>query len=256
MFPAMTRPTRRHYRNSPIVEAVIDIQVQLGDVHGISKLTELADHLRGDFPTRLPVNVLQMGFDVQGSDTPAKFTNTQQQSGWRLNAKDQDRVILLQTVGFTYSHLPPYSDWETFSEEAKTIWTLYCDALAPVHAIRAAVRVINQIPVPSLEFEIDTYLNIYPKLPESIPTVASAMLMQLQLPMTHVDAAAKAVLNLATGQVMPPENKPSLILDIDLSVERKITIKDDLWSLIDQLGIVKDDIFEACITDKLREKIQ
>jgi uncharacterized protein (TIGR04255 family) len=79
--------------------------------------------------------------------------------------------------------------------------------------------------------------------------------MQLQLPMTHVDASAKAVLNLATGQ-SGPDGSPSLILDIDLAVERTIALQDELWSLLDHLGSVKDDIFEACITDVLREKIR
>jgi uncharacterized protein (TIGR04255 family) len=256
MFAAMTRAARRHYSKAPIVEAVIDIRVQPDGVSDISKLTDLADELKETFPTRLPLNFLQMGFDVQTPEAPAKFTNTQQQTGWRLNAKDQDRVILLQIVGFTYSHLPPYTRWETFSEEAKVVWSLYRKAMAPSFASRAAVRVINQIPVPlSAELDISTYLNIYPKLPESIPTVASGVFMQLQLPMVDVDDSAKAVLHLATGQ-QPSGGTPSLILDIDLSVERKIDIEADLWTLIDKLGVVKDDIFEACITDKLREIIQ
>jgi uncharacterized protein (TIGR04255 family) len=251
----MSPTVRRHYANAPIAEAVIDVRVQTQTEPDFSRLTALADTLKERFPTRLPMSQLQMGFDVQNPTMPARFTNSQQQTGWRLTSKDQDRVILLQTIGFTYSHLPPYTDWETFSAEAQQIWATYLEAVNPELAIRAAVRVINRIPVPAHEFNIDTYLNIYPKLPEAIPTLANLMFMQLQLPMTHVDASAKAVLSLASGQP-GPDGSPSLILDIDLSIERPIALQDELWALLNRLGSVKDDIFEACITDNLREKIQ
>jgi uncharacterized protein (TIGR04255 family) len=240
----MSPTVRRHYGNAPIAEAVIDVRVQSQTALDFSKLTELADALKERFPTRLPMSQMQMGFEVQNPAMPAKFINSQQQTGWRLTRKDQDRVILLQTVGFTYSHLPPYTNWETFSSEAQQIWAMYLDAVKPEMATRAAVRVINRIPVPAQEFSIDSYLNIYPKLPEAIPTLANAMFMQLHLPMAYVDASAKAVLNLATGQ-SGPDGSPSLILDIDLSVERSLALKDELWSLFDRLGSVKDDIFLA-----------
>jgi uncharacterized protein (TIGR04255 family) len=251
----MSPKVRPHYANAPIAEAVIDVRVQSGPTLDFSKLTALADALKERFPARLPMSQMQMGFDVQDPNMPARFINSQQQTGWRLTSKDQDRVALLQTVSFTFSHLPPYTDWETFSSEAQQIWGMYIDAVKPEIATRAAVRVINRIPIPAHEFNIDSYLNIYPKLPEAIPTLADVVFMQLQLPMTHVDASAKAVLNLATGQ-SGPDGSTSLILDIDLAVERTIALQDELWSLLDHLGSVKDDIFEACITDVLREKIR
>jgi uncharacterized protein (TIGR04255 family) len=251
----MSSAVRRHYANAPIAEAVIDVRVQTKTAPDFARLTSLAEGLKERFPTRFPMSQLAMGFDVENPAMPARFSNSQQQIGWRLNSKNQDRVVLLQTIGFTYSHLPPYTDWETFSAEAREIWIKYLEAVKPELATRAAVRVINRIPIPANEFNIDTYLNIYPKLPEAIPTLANAIFMQLQLPMTYVDASAKAVLSLATGQA-GPDGSPSLILDIDLSVERSVAIEDELWSLLDRLGSVKDDIFEACITDTLREKIQ
>lgn len=248
----MSPAARRHYENAPIVEAVIDVRVQ--SVNDLSPLTKLADALKEEFPARLPMTQVEMGFDTQNPALPPQFTNSQQQTGWRLTGKAQDRVILLQTTGFTYSHLPPYTDWTTFSGEAKTFWLKYVDALKPLAATRVAVRVINRIPVPAGEFGIDSYLNIYPKLPDAIPTLANAVFMQLNLPMTYVDSAAKAVLNLATGQEGP--GGASLILDIDLSVERMVGLEDELWPMVDRLGVVKDEIFEACITDTLRKKIQ
>ena len=48
-----------------------------------------------------------------------------------------------------------------------------------------------------------------------------------------------------------------LLLDFDVFVEgQRASNSSDLWSLLDKLSDIKDDIFESCITDETRRLIE
>ena len=70
-----------------------------------------------------------------------------------------------------------------------------------------------------------------------------------------MDLNALLVLNEA---LMPPPdpNVVSVLLDIDLFCEEPLPDNEDgLWALFEEMRDRKNQIFEACITDKTRELI-
>jgi len=251
----MTAFVRPHYTRAPIAEAIIDIRVANPGEVALSKVTEGAETLTNDFPSRLPIQQLQMGFqaDVNQPGT-GLFTNNQELLGWRLVSKDQDRILQLQRIGFSYSHLPPYSDWENFRSEAKKYWSTFRKTLGAGAVSRVAVRVINKIPIPKAEVDISKYLTVYPVVPETMPSIANALFMQLQLSMPHIYPDARAIVNIASGP--PDESGAHLILDADLFIERIVSDDKEMWDILEKLGLEKDVIFEACITDEVREVIR
>ncbi|WPO39595.1 TIGR04255 family protein [Tardiphaga sp. 42S5] len=246
----MTAPRpRKHYDNAPVVEALIDIQVEDSAIMR-EEVEALADSLSAVFPTRLPLHQVQMGFEV-AADREPEFLNEQMIVGYRLDRPG--RVLQLKTNGFSYSHLPPYSDWLTFSSEAMGYWKAYQSALAPRWANRVAVRMINRLPLPSGDIRLAKCLNFYPTLPDSLPSDARSLFMQLQLPMPQVDPDALTILGLYSAPPAPGPN--AIMLDIDFIVQRKISI-DEVFGILERLGDCKDEIFEACITDEIRKLIQ
>jgi uncharacterized protein (TIGR04255 family) len=243
-----SKPPRKHYKNAPISEAVIDIQVHHTDSAGaLPALTVLADQLKPNFPTRLPIHQLIMEAGLAADSST--FSNDRSQLGWRLNSKNNDRVLQIKTTGITYSHLPPYSNWDAFSAEATTLWEKYSAAYKPKQVIRRAVRVINRVPLHHDDEKLESYLTFLPQVPDQVPAVLKSVLMRIQVPMTEVDPQASLILGLYTS---PDHN---LMLDIDLFVERPCPPDEEVFKVINILGEAKDVVFEACITDKMREKI-
>jgi len=246
----MTPPkVRRHYARAPIAEAVIDVHVDNDRAVSIEKVEQLADSLKSEFGTRLPLHQLQMGFQVNPNGE-TEFSKEQQVLGYRLDRAG--RVLQFRTNGFTYSHLPPYTDWTTFSTEAEKYWSVYTKEMCPSRASRVAVRMINRVPLPDGDIRLDSCLNLYPTIPDSLPSDLQSLAMQLQLPMKHVDDAAFAVLQLYNAP--PTSESRSIMLDIDFIIQRSISI-DEVFSTLNVLGDAKDDIFESCITDTVRELI-
>jgi uncharacterized protein (TIGR04255 family) len=253
IYVSMSEFVRPHYEKAPIAEALIDIRVVKPDAVTIDQLTRAADQLAEEFPTRHQINQLMFGFQAAPDSAAAGFMNNQEQVGWRLTNKAQNRVLQLQRIGFTYSHLPPYTSWNSFRDEARRCWTSYRGVLGQP-ASRVAVRVINKIPTPSAEIALEEYLSVYPVVPENIPATADAVFVQLQLALPKVLHDARAILNVVSGQA--DASGSHLVLDIDLFVNRTIENDEEIWSILEKFGLEKDVIFETCITDKVRKAIQ
>ncbi|MEH2596871.1 uncharacterized protein (TIGR04255 family) [Bradyrhizobium sp. AZCC 1577] len=244
----MSEFVRPRYQNAPIAEALIDIRVMQPDAVTLDQLTSTADALGNAFPVRHPINYVEFGFDFAAG--AAK--NNQSQFGWRLEA--ENRVLQLQRIGFTYSHLPPYTDWDTFRNEARECWNKFRDHVGQSAASRIAVRIINKIPVPQGEIALEEYLSTYPVVPPQIPATATAAYMRLQFAMPKVLPTATAILNVARG--MADQSGPHLVLDIDLFATGVFEGDNEIWTSLEKFGIEKDVIFESCITDKVRKAIQ
>ena len=196
-----------------------------------------------------------MGFQADAQNPASgQFINSQELLGWRLTSKALDRVLQFQRVSFSYSHLPPYSDWDNFRNEAKRYWESYRSATGVEGVTRIAVRVINKIPVPKAIVNLEEYLTVYPLIPQTLPSTANALFVQLQLPMQYIYSDARAIINVSSGHAS--EDDPHLVLDIDLFVERIVSSGEEMWETLEKFGLEKDVIFEACITDKVREAIR
>lgn len=245
--------SNRHYSRAPIIEAVIDIQVALPSDFPIAYLSDLADRLKDEFPIRTKVASFQMQVDANIEDgNSSKVTSTQDELGLRLVDNANTRILQLKKTGFSYSHLPPYTDWDHFSKEARGYWELFVQHCKPEKVTRCAVRYINRIDIQKAPIEIEDYLNIYPHIPKSIPQTVTAMHMQLQMP--QVDLGSMAIINEA---VVEPEipNGFSVIVDIDLFKILSIE-PTKVWDTLEQLRIRKNELFEGFITDRTRELIQ
>ena len=94
----------------------------------------------------------------------------------------------------------------------------------------------------------------FPEIPSDLSESISGYFMQLQIPKPEIEA--NLVLN--QGVIPPPDDSVvSVLLDIDL-----FRFCDDLsndssfWDILEVLHEGIDQIFEACITDEMRELIK
>jgi uncharacterized protein (TIGR04255 family) len=117
------------------------------------------------------------------------------------------------------------------------------------------VRYINRLDLPlesSCPFDFKDYLRTVPEVADGIDQGLSGYFMQLQIPQSNLSAIL-----LLNEAIIPSskENVVSVLLDIDLSRVASFSIDDNFWETLDEFRWRKNEIFEACITDKLRELI-
>lgn len=248
--------TMPYYAKAPIVEAVIDIQTRFDEQPEIAKFEAFQTHLAEQFPRKDPIQLLRMGLNQPEKDSGWETNIDHSVSGLRLSNADNSRVLQLQRMGFTYSHMPPYTSWDVFRSEARRLWEIFVETCRPVAVTRCAVRFINRIDIPSERAELSSYFQLCPNIPPDISQEVNGMFMQLQMPQRDLSEDSVAIINLAMTEPTQP-NQVSILLDFDVFQVGEIDPNSEvLWEVLDRFRSRKNFLFEACITDNTRSLIK
>jgi uncharacterized protein (TIGR04255 family) len=247
-LPEVAIPKR--YKNAPITEAVIEIRLRPPPEN--RALKDLAESLKPDFPNQAPMRLLRSSISgLQPEGPPLSQAISQANIGFRLSNPANSRALQLTFNGLAYSHLAPYTDWQTFRAEARPLWEKYRAISRDAKLVRCALRYINRIDIPGEQIELYDYFNLYPKIPTELPRQDFvAMALNVQMPQPDLDCMA--VINQALSEPVKT-GYISVILDIDVF---RLGIKSwqdsDVWLFLDKLRDRKNEIFECCITDRTR----
>jgi uncharacterized protein (TIGR04255 family) len=240
----------KHYSRAPITEAVIDLRVEPPPGLTLASLAEVQSGERETYPTRRDMFRAQADLSI-GAQVGAAVA--QVQNGYAFESADGRQIFQARLDGFLFSRLAPYDRWETFRNEARRLWQIYQAITRPQGVSRAAVRYINRLDLPLPLTDFRDYLRTVPEIAAELPQGLTGYFMQLQIP--QEDLGSMLLLNEA---MMPPsgEDLVSVLLDIDLSRPNGLpSAEEDLWKFIEELHVRKNEIFEACITDRTRELI-
>lgn len=238
----------RHYEHAPIAEAIIDLRVEWPSNAPEDVFDRLAEQLSSRFPKCEPMHAIAMGFKAQAGEAVSFDTNAQL-VGRRLDTPSGDRVLQLQRAGFTYSHMPPYSDWAAFGAEAQELWQAFASAAGIATVTRAAVRVVNKIALPGGWADLPKYTTLLPTVPKGALDGDGAYFLQLQ----RAGAVEGSQVIVNSGRALRPDGAWDFLLDFDIFVDQSFDADSpDIWTVLRQLSDAKNELFEACITDEFR----
>jgi len=242
----------RNYSRSPIVEAIINIQVRLPDSVGLPQLERFHDAEKVGYPTKK--RLLQTEWQGQ-VDAGQKVSTSvsQRQPGFRFDSGDGRQVVQTRLQGFAFSRLAPYQNWELFRDEGRRLWEHYEEIATPETITRMAVRYINRFDFPTPMGEFSEYLRTFPEVSSDLPQGVAGYLMRVQIPYEKV----QGLLILTTALAQPQrDNVVSIILDLDLFRESEMATSRgtdaQIWDILESLHSTMNGIFEGCITDKTR----
>ena len=233
-----------HYDHAPIVEAAISIEVQHLGESSLPVLSALGDSLSLDFPTKRPRFRSQVAVSV-GAQPTAETRNFQ--DGYVCVAQDERHVLQFWLGGVIASMLAPYTRWEDLEPLATNAWGAFESATGS--AIQAlGIRFINKIEIPSGE-PMEHYLSTYPEVSRKLPQLLNQYFMRLEIPLDRAVAIIQ--------QTFAPAEKSghvAILFDSDLRVD--VRKGDSLASLLEYGHNAKNEVFEASITDRLRDIIK
>lgn len=254
--------TRRIYRRAPIVDAIIDLRVAPAAGIDITRLQQIADAEKPNYPKVE---------NLQESSAEIAFGSTQSVSarsreiGLVLSSEDGVQSAHMDISGFAFHRKTPhsrweefrYSRWEEFSVEAKRLWGLYAAAMRPQSVTRLAVRFINRLIIPGATQDLTDYVRVLPVFSTDMnPSALSRFFMQLEIPQPDIEGAV-AVVNQALLPATPDATERAIVLDVDLFRTANFEPQgSDIWDAFEVLHERKNRIFEASITDRMREKFE
>lgn len=242
----------RHYKKAPIIEALIDLRVEFSSDVTLSTLRKVQSDTESDYPLSEEITLAQTEFQVGSSVTAIASQST---VGYRFYSSDRKQILQARLDGFSFSQLEPYHTWNSLQNEAKRLWKIYADATQVSAIQRVAVRYINRLDLPfdsSGLLDFKEYLRTVPEVSPDLFQGLKDYVMQLQIPQEDLEA----VLNLTEAMLPSTDNHTiSVLLDIDLFsfVKLPAASSSTVWEILEKFRTRKNEVFEACITDKTRE---
>ena len=237
------------FKNAPIVEAVLDIQVQLPKNTSLEDLKTLGDHVKEHFPEIEERRVFKGGIRL-GKETEIVST-TQKKLGYLFRSPQYKKLVQSRLDGFSFNKLKPYEEWKLFRDEARDLWDKYKEIARPTRISRIALRYINRIEVPFPIQDLSEYLQSGPVIPPNIPQDFKRFFTRIEILNNDIEAIAILIQTMEdpTGSDMLP-----LIVDIDAVKEKDYEGEmEDMWRDFEELHEFKNDVFFNIITEKTKE---
>ena len=248
----------KKYSKPPITEALFDIQVELPKEITIETIDGLSSPLLDLFPKKRPRRKSSMKIEVKGDSPPSADFSDFGIDGFLFWSEDEKQVTQFRLDGFSFSRLKPYPPrgWEETYPQMVELWNFYKDSLKPLLVKRVAVRYINLIEVPKPLGEMDwgSYFNwappVFGELPHQIEQFAYRT--TIQFPAESI----KAVITILTGPLQEPA-KTTAIFDLDVFKEIHLSLDQfRIDPLFEKLREIKDDLFEAGLTETLKREFE
>lgn len=242
------------FPNAPIVEALLDIRVELPEETTLAKLEEFHDKVKGRFPEKQQRIQFQAGVKVSSEGTAAALPTSGGIDGYLFKSPQEKKMVQARLDGFTFNKLKPYKTWEMFRDEARELWEFYFQTTNPVRITRIALRYVNRIEIPLPMKDFKEYILTTPEIAPKLPQVLNQFFMQLVIP--NPDIQSTAIIN-QTMEIPTENQRLPLIFDIDVFQNRTyIENKVEMWDEFEKLRIFKNEIFFNSITDKAKELFQ
>jgi uncharacterized protein (TIGR04255 family) len=245
-------PDQETYPRAPIVEAVLDIRVRLSSSFSEDCLNELRERERESYPKfRRP---FQVQFKLERTDPSLEPTSevSSLANGGAMVSEDGLQIFQARPDGFSHNRLAPYKDWGAFRSEARRLWNLYSEVVKPDFIEGLGLNYINRIGLPG-GAEISDYLRAYIQVPPELPQVLEVHNFQVQ--MVDPESEARMSMVVSSGAIEADQKIPVMlnaqVFKFLNRASADIT-EDEIWSTFDRLRVLKNLVFESCISEKLR----
>lgn len=237
-------------RNPPVVEALLDIRVNLSREVGLDQLAVLQATVKEEYPSCREHFSWRGNFKLDSDGTLEAIREAGVPDGYHFLSRDGRQLFQARLDGYTFNRLRPYQSWRSMVNQARRHWEGYCEATSPLEVTRLALRFINRIPIPVSLGDFKEYVLTAPEIAPALPQGLAGFLLRLIVPMGEFGCVA----TITETMEQPREGLIPLILDID--VYREAQLRPDspeIWATFDQLRKAKNQVFFRTITEKAKE---
>jgi uncharacterized protein (TIGR04255 family) len=237
----------RKYANPPLEEALCEFKLTSETRFDLTIPGLLYERLKGAFPHKDQVTIQEVEL-IQEQEGFQQQIRTSE----RMRFLTEDRKMLVQvgTRLLVINALKPYPHWEGFKPGIEMAWKSLLDAIEVQGLERIGLRYINRIDIPDQSVELSEYFEFYPFVGQRLPQQMVSFLTGVEF--SYVDDRDHCSVRLTP--ISGSAGKRLFMLDIYyfLAQPRAVEVENALaW--VEEAHSRVEDVFEGCITDKLRE---
>lgn len=245
-------PEQETYKHAPSIEAVLDIRTRLSSELSQESLNNLYEREKAAYPTiRRP---FQVNFKIERKNANEEPTTDISSVANGLTFVSDDGLQLFQARpdGFSHNRLAPYTNWISFSSEARRLWVEYRNIAKPEVIEMLGLNFVNKIDFPAGS-EISDYFKAYVVVPKELPQVLETHNFAIQMTDPASNAKIAVIVNFgainSTGRVPVTMNIQAFTF-VNKSINE--INEDAIWHTFETLRNLKNLAFESAITEKVR----
>jgi len=240
----------KKYAKPPIVEAVCEFRLTPETRWDLTVPGLLYERLKGSFPQKEQRMIQEMEL-TQGPEGLHQQIRTSE----RIIFFTEDKKMLVQ-VGprlLAINVLKPYPHWEGFKPRIEMAWKSLQAAIEVQGLERIGLRYINHIELPAQGGELAEYFEFYPFVGQRLPQQMVSFLAGVEF--SYADDRDHCRVQFTR---IPASGGRSLfMLDIDYFLARPGAVKPaEALAWVEEAHSRVEEVFEGCITDKLREMFE
>lgn len=241
-----------HLSKAPIVEAVVEFQVDLPSDGILSAARKAHKQVEQDYPQSKKLVSGSLEFHFHPGGRAPTSTSSSKETGMRFTSADGKRIVDFGMKAFAFHWLAPYSEWDDLRAESKRLWEIYVQSMKPRAITRLGVRFINNLSIPQSVSDLCDYLVPGPIVPPGLPQSLQSFLSRIEI----ADVSHKRIGIIAQAlRGLSEDGNFSVVLDIDaIRAESFATTDPAIWGVADSLRDFKNDIFFNSVTDRLLEQ--
>ncbi len=241
----------RQYKNSPISEAVCEFQFGQDSPWDLTVPGLVYEKVQNTFPKRSQIARVTMGIVANEGEIGPQFGAL---PIIRFTREDEKAHIQVAPHLLSVHHLKPYSSWQQFLPLIQDSFKAYREVASPKSIHRIGLRYINTIELTGSSIALEDYFEFRPYVGPDLPRTIGPFMMSVQLTFEN----SRDVLNLQlVSQAGVSSDIATIILDLDYFLVKSGEVElDEAFEWIETAHTHIEDIFEACITEQLRQKFE
>lgn len=241
----------RKYKNPPLVEAVCEFRLTLDTPWDLTIPGLFYEKVKNTFPHR-EQRVFQ---EIELSQDPQGLRQ-QLRTSERIVLFTADRRTLIQLGPrlLTVNALRPYPTWQGFKPRIEMAWETLGGIIEIKDLERIGLRYINRVELPFQKVELAEYFEFYPFIGSRLPQNMSSFIVGSEFPYAEGRDGCRVQFTPAPDS---SRERSAFMLDIDYFLAQPHVVKiSDVLEWIEEAHSRVEEVFEGCITDRLREMFE
>ncbi|MFQ5795288.1 MAG: TIGR04255 family protein [Candidatus Bipolaricaulia bacterium] len=238
----------RKYRNPPIIEVICEFRFDPSSPWDLAIPGLVYQELQNEFPKRRQAKQFEVGLRSRAEGVEQEVRTADRMQFLR---EDEKALIQVDQNLLAVNHLKPYPTWKGFLPLIRRGFEMYCEVAKPTGIQRIGLRYINRIEFPGPGVELEDYFSFYPFLGPKLPRDHGAFIVGVDIP--YEDSRDSLRLQSVNVNSEQPETI-AILLDLDYSLQQPNGVElETVFQWVDNAHARVEEVFEGCITDKLRE---
>jgi len=240
------------YANCPIAEAVCEFRLTSETKWDPTIPGFLYEKVKEQFPNKEQKLIQEISI-------------TQNAHGVRQRVQPSERAFFLATDRKTFmqvgphllavNRLKPYAGWEVFKPKIEDAFRALATVVETKGLQRIGLRYINRIEIPGHSVNLGEYFEFRPFRGQSLPQKNMTSFL-VGCILSFADGRDACRLELTNAVPEKAENV-SFVLDLDYFLNQPRAVSEDqALEWVESAHQRIDELFEGCITDKLRKLFQ